>query len=221
MRLIYILYFIFLFPGNALPQSSIQKLPARHFTTANGLTQNSAHDAVFDKNGYLWISIRTDNVFLYDGYRFTPCWYYKNGKRFAFKSANLFCNSAGDIFIAHENGIHIRKKNTDSFVQASQAVLNGENEGIIFIGEGSQHEIYFFNQGEIYALHQSANGAYTTDSIITTGNAAIYFERSVDGVARKSFFWFSKFGETDFYLFSIDKKKIIKKVSQPKSQNIA
>jgi signal transduction histidine kinase len=201
-------------------QDKTLKFSFRHFGTENGLTQNSISDAVFDKNGYLWISVRTDNVFVYDGYRFTPCWFYKNDKQFAFKSAKLFCNSAGDIFISHENGIHVRKKNTNTFVQVSQSVISRENEETIFIAEGSRQEIYFYNRGVIYLLRQSGNNEYTTDSIITIGKPDVYFERSVDGVAKKSFFWFRKYAETDYYLFDIDKRKIIKKISPPENHSL-
>jgi hypothetical protein len=39
-------------------QGNLLKYSYRHFGTDNGLTQNSVSDAVFDKNGYLWVSIR-------------------------------------------------------------------------------------------------------------------------------------------------------------------
>ena len=187
----------------------------RHFGTENGLTQNSVQDAVFDKKGYLWISIRTDNVFVYDGYRFTPCWFYENAKRHAFKSASLFCNSTGDIFIAHENGIHVRKQNTGAFISVSKSVISRENEEITFIGEGNGQEIYFYTRNAICVLRQSAGGGYDTDTLITAVYTTIIFERSVNAVAKKSFFWFSKLNETNYYLFDIAQKKVIKKISSP------
>lgn len=201
-------------------QTQTLKYSNRHFGTENGLTQNSISDAVFDKNGYLWISIRTDNVFIYDGYRFTPCWFYENGKKYAFKSASLFCNSSGDIFIAHEKGMHVRKQNTGRFVQLSQSFISRENEEINFIGEGNQQEIYFYSRTEVYRLRPLGNGGYATDSVVNVGYAEVYFERSVDGVAKKSLFWFRKPNETNFYLFDIAEKKIIKKISPLKPQVI-
>jgi signal transduction histidine kinase len=195
------------------------KYSYRHFGTENGLTQNSVEHAVFDKNRYLWISIRTDNVFVYDGYRFTPCWFYENGKKHAFKSASLFCNSAGDIFIAHEKGIYVRKQNTGAFVPVSKSVISRENEEITFIGEGDSAEIYFysFREGIIYVLQKSASGQYSIEVSAIEGNANIIFENNVDGVAKKSFFWFGKSNETDYYLFDIAQKKIIKKIRTPKN----
>jgi signal transduction histidine kinase len=201
-------------------QNKMLKYSYRHFGTENGLTQNSVSDAVFDKNGYLWISVRTDNVFVYDGYSFTPCWFYENGKRFAFKSASLFCNIAGDILIAHENGIHVRKQKTGAFEQVSKTVISRENQEITFIGEGKQDEIYFYNRDGIYVLQKSAGGGYHTDTVITSGNATVYFERSVNGVAKKSFFWFSKLNERDFYLFDITQRKITKEILLPKNPGI-
>lgn len=210
-----ILFILLCLPGasSIKAQGKMLKYSYRHFGTENGLAQNSVPDAVFDKNGYLWVSIRTDNVFVYDGYRFTPCWFYEANKRFAFKSASLFCNTAGDIFIAHENGIHVRKQNTGAFIPVSKSVISRENEEIIFIGEGNQQEIYFYNRSAIYVLHQSASGGYTIDTLTTAVIATVYFERSVDGVAKKSFFWFSKGNEPDCYLYDIAQQKITKKIS--------
>lgn len=198
-------------------QGKVLKYSYRHFGTENGLTQNSVSDAVFDKNGYLWISIRTDNVFVYDGYRFTPCWFYENGKRFAFKSASLFCNSTGDIFIAHENGIHVRKQNAGAFVSVSKSVISRENEEITFIGEGNRQEIYFYTRNAICVLQQSASGGYSIDTLITAVNLTIFFDRSVDAVAKKSGFWFFKLNETSYYLYDIAQKKIIKKIPSPEN----
>jgi signal transduction histidine kinase/ligand-binding sensor domain-containing protein len=211
---------LYLFSAYSLKaQGNVLKYSYRHFGTENGLTQNSAQYAVFDKNGYLWIGIRTDNVFVYDGYRFTPCWFYEHGKKQAFKSASLFCNSAGDIFIAHENGIHVRKQNTGAFVQVSKSVISRENEEIRFIGEGNNAEIYFYSYlgGMVYVLKKSAGGEYNIETSAVKGNVNIVFENSVDGIAKKSFFWFIKSNESDFYLFDIDQKKIKKKISMPQN----
>ncbi len=200
-------------------QAKMLKYSYRHFGTENGLTQNSVQHAVFDKDGYLWVSIRTDNVFVYNGYRFTPCWFYENGKRHAFKSACLFCNSAGDIFIAHENGIHVRKQNTGAFVRISKSVISRETEEITFMGEGNNAEIYFYSyrEGIVYVLQKSAGGEYRIETSAVKGNAVIVFENNIDGVAKKSFFWFYKLNETGDYLFDIAQKRVIKKIPSPEN----
>jgi signal transduction histidine kinase/ligand-binding sensor domain-containing protein len=195
-------------------QGNLLKYSYRHFGTENGMTQNSVSDAVFDKKGYLWISIRTDNVFVYDGYRFTPCWFYKNGKKFPFKSASLFCNSAGDIFISHENGIHVRKLNTETFVQVSESVISRENEETWFIGEANPKEIYSYKyKGIIYRI-QASGDRYIVDSVLTNlSKEDVYFEKSVDGGAKKSFFWFKKNNDSCYYLFDFNKSKVEKKIA--------
>ncbi len=199
-------------------QNKTLKYSYRHFGTENGLIQNSVSDALFDKNGYLWISIRTDNVFVYDGYRFTPCWYYENGKKVAFKSASLFCNSAGDIFIAHEKGIHVRKQNTGVFEQVSKKIISRENEEIAFIGEDNNGKIYFYHWriGVLYGMRRTGENGYATDSVLTTGaGGTVYFDQNMDGAAKKPFFWFSKSNDPDYYLFDITQGKVIRKIVSP------
>jgi len=198
-------------------QDKMLQYSFRHFGTENGLTQNSIQDAVFDKTGYLWISIRTDNVFVYDGYRFMPCWFYKNNKRSAFKSASLFCNSAGDIFVSHENGIHVKKQGADSFIQVTNSVISRENEETIFIGEGEQQDIYFYNRGIIYRLRQSGN-QYSINNLFSIGNPELYFDKSMDGNVKKSFFWFKKNNENTFRLFDINKQKVTKEIISDNNQ---
>ena len=183
--------FILLFLSSNL-YSNAQDEPLRysyrHFGTENGLTQNSVQDAVFDKTGYLWISIRTDNVFVYDGYRFVPCWFYKNGKRSSFKSAALFCNSAGDIFVSHENGMHLKKQGADNFIQVSDAVISSENGATIFIGEGQKQEIYFYNRGFIYVMKPSDKNEYKIEPLFTINGPECYFNKSINGIVKKSYF---------------------------------
>jgi signal transduction histidine kinase len=132
----------------------------------------------------------------------------------------LFCNSAGDILIAHENGIHVRKQNTGAFLPVSKSVISRENEEISFIGEGNHQDIYFNAGSAIYVMQKSAGGEYTTLTLITAGNTNIIFERSVNAIAKKSFFWFSKWNEPVCYLFDIAQKKVIKKISSPKNPSV-
>lgn len=217
MRIIFFIFFFLSAVSCLKAQDKKLKYSYRHFGTENGLTQNSVSDALFDKNGYLWISIRTDNVFVYDGYRFTPCWFYENEKKFAFKSASLFCNSEGDIFIAHEKGIHVRKQNTGVFEHANKQIISRENEEITFIGEDNKGKIYFYRWrvGILYGLKQAGGNSYSIDSILSTGSGDIYFDQSTDGAAKKSFFWFSKSTDPAYYLFDITEGKVIQKISSP------
>jgi signal transduction histidine kinase/ligand-binding sensor domain-containing protein len=203
------IFFIFFF-SIVHAQSDVLGYAYRHFSTANGLSQNTVNDAVFDSNGYLWISIHKDNVYTYDGYNFSPCWYIDNGAKQPFKNASLFSAKNGDLWFFHEKGIHLRKLNSNQFefitddVRATEFLATGSVKEIIggkifFI----RSNIFSFKEVELYVIDTERKTKGLIDKIATiTTTQDLSNPIAYNGYSIKGIWTINAYGEYTFFDFA-------------------
>lgn len=129
-----------------------------HFTTENGLCDNSIYELMVDSKGNIWIGTFWGGVSKYDGEKFVN--YTKDGLITGVEVSGFFEDNNGDIwFGAENNGVY--KYDGKSFSHYSKE--NGLDASILSIYRDKENRFWFGGWGGLFRYDGESFSSVTKD----------------------------------------------------------
>lgn len=129
-----------------------------HFTTENGLADNSIHDLMLDSKGHLWIGTFWGGLSKFDGEEFTN--FTKDGEINGVEVSAFFEDSNGDIWFGAENN-GVFKYDGETFTHYSQESLS--NGSILSIFKDKENRFWFGGWGGLFRFDGKSFLSVTID----------------------------------------------------------